>query len=148
MSANQFPPIRRPQHFEVLLQTLVGASGVFETMRDALIFCAGLGFSASSRLPLGRNAGSIEWTTMMANPMFEEIRLLITAAGAVDEPDRLGENSVAQSVILFEEFATGGLALIDDERTKRGGTVVDIITRLITQRFSVIPDEEGGKIEL
>jgi dnd system-associated protein 4 len=134
---SNYPDIRRPSHHEDTLQNLVSVSSPFETMRDALVFCAALGFSKSRREEFSASGERIAWGTMAGNQYFEQILLMLTAAVSKDSPEHLGDDYVRERVRSFEEFACGGLSIFA-EQMGRGVDPGDVILRIISQRVSEI----------
>jgi dnd system-associated protein 4 len=110
-----YPDVRRPVHHEELLKDLSGDDGIFETMRDVLVFSASVGFARGRREEFTPNQNAIAWSTMAANQLFEQILLMITASTTRDTPEQLGDSAVRERVKAFEEYACGGLSIIVEE---------------------------------
>jgi len=110
-----YPDVRRPSNHEGILQMLTGELGIFDTMRDVLVFSAALGFSRSRREEFSPNPNAIAWATMAANQLFEPLLLLITASLSGDVPEQLGDDAIRERVKAFEEYACGGLSVIGEE---------------------------------
>jgi dnd system-associated protein 4 len=132
---SNYPDIRRPSHHENTMQNLVSANSPFETLRDALVFCAALGFSKNRREEYSTSGERIAWGTMAANQYFEQILLMLTAAVSKDTPEQLGEDFVRERVKTFEEFACGGLSIVAEQMGK-GEDSEDAILNIVSQRVS------------
>jgi dnd system-associated protein 4 len=110
-----YPDVRRPTQYEATLQALTGEIGIFDTMRDALVFCSALGFSRGRREEFSPHPNAIAWSTMAGNQLFEQLLLMITASTSRDNPEQLGDEAVRERVKAFEEYACGGLAILSAE---------------------------------
>jgi dnd system-associated protein 4 len=133
--ALEYPDIRRPLHHEGHMQNLIGELGPFETMRDALVFCAALGFSKGRREEFAPHANSIAWGTMAGNQYFEQILLLLTAAVSKDVPEQLGDDAIRDRVKTFEEFACGGLSIVAEEM-RRSNLAEEAVLNIISARVA------------
>ncbi len=130
-----YPDVRRPNHHEGTLQTLIGEMGIFETMRDALVFCSALGFSRGRREQFSPNPNAIAWPTMAANQLFEQLLLMITASTSRDTPEQLGDGAMRERVKAFEEYACGGLSVIAEE-IARGLKPEDAVLAILGKEIS------------
>ena len=146
--AISYPDVRRPNHHEVVLQMLIGEQGIFETMRDALVFCSALGYSRGRREEFSPNPNAIAWSTMAANQLFEQLLLMITASTSRDTPEQLGDGAIRERVKAFEEYACGGLSVIAEE-IGRGLNAENAVLALLGKEISEMNNDgfkpfEGG----
>lgn len=106
-------PVKRSKLFERTLQKLGGKdSNMFPTLREALTFCAVLGYKERRRVPLDPNAGSediagAQYQTNEAVDMVFALALADAKTSDVLRPDRERE-----CVLTYEEYANGGLELV------------------------------------
>lgn len=106
-------PVKRSKLFEATLQKLGGKdSTMFPTLREALTFCAVLGYKERRRIPLDPNAGSediagAQYQTNEAVDMVFALALADAKTSDVLRPDRERD-----CVLTYEEFANGGLELV------------------------------------
>lgn len=106
-------PVKRSKLFEPTLQKLGGKeSTMFPTLREALTFCAVLGYKERRRLPLDPNAGSediagAQYQTNEAVDMVFALALADAKTSDVLRPDRERD-----CVLTYEEYANGGLELV------------------------------------
>jgi dnd system-associated protein 4 len=106
-------PVKRSKIFEPTLQELGGKTySMFPTLREALTFCAVLGYKERRRLPLDSNAGTediagAQYQINEAVDMIFALALAESKTSDVLRPDR--EKDCVQ---IYEEYANGGLELI------------------------------------
>ena len=106
-------PVKRSKVFEATLQKLGGKDAtMFPTLREALTFCAVLGYKERRRLPLDPSAGSediagAQYQTNEAVDILFALALADAKTSDVLRPDR--ERDCVQ---IYEEYANGGLELV------------------------------------
>lgn len=106
-------PVKRSREFEETLQKLGGKDAkMFPTLREALTFCAVLGFKERRKKPLSSTIGTedIAGAQYQSNDAVDLMFALALAdAGDSDilRPDKEGD-----CVKIYEEFANGGLEMI------------------------------------
>lgn len=106
-------PVKRSKAFEQTLQKLGGKDAtMFPTLREALTFCAVLGYKERRRVPLDPNVGTediagAQYQINEAVDMVFALALAESKTSDVLRPDR--ERDCIQ---IYEEYANGGLELI------------------------------------
>jgi dnd system-associated protein 4 len=106
-------PVKRSKRFEATLQKLGGKeSAMFPTLREALTFCAVLGYKERRKVPLDPNAGTedIAGAQYQLNEAVDALFALALADAKTSDilrPDREKE-----CVQIYEEYANGGLELV------------------------------------
>jgi len=106
-------PVKRSKLFEQTLQKLGGKDAtMFPTLREALTFCAILGYKERRRVPLDSNAGTediagAQYQINEAVDMVFALALADSKNSDVLRPDR--ERDCIQ---IYEEYANGGLELV------------------------------------
>ena len=106
-------PVKRSKKFEATLQTLGGKeASMFPTLREALTFCAVLGYKERRRVALDPSAGTedIAGAQYQLNDAVDALFALAiaeTKGSDVLRPDREKE-----CVQIYEEYANGGLELV------------------------------------
>jgi dnd system-associated protein 4 len=133
--AAEYPDVRRPMHHDGQLQLLMSEMGPFETMRDALVFCAALGFSQNRREEFTQHTNPIAWGTMAGNQYFEQVLLMLTASTSKDSPEQLGDDAVRERVKTFEEYACGGLSIVAEEMGK-GNFPEEALLNIVSRRIA------------
>ena len=114
--ADQPRRVRRPKDKEELVQRLTdGKEAVFPTYRELLIFAASLGFFHDRRKAFTSSAEPIPWSYFMNTPG-EQLVDMLTAATVAD-PSALGSTAehFNRRLELFEEYANGGLEILQQE---------------------------------
>ena len=107
-------PVKRSHHFESTLQKLGGKDAkMFATLREALTFCAVLGFKERRKKPLDSSTGTediagAQYQTNEAVDVMFALALADAKSSDILRPDREGE-----CVRIYEEFANGGLELVE-----------------------------------
>lgn len=106
-------PVRRSKRYETTLQRLGGKdSKMFPTLREALTFCAVLGYKERRRKPLEPNAG----TEDIAGAQYfnnEAVDILFAIALAETKgSDILRIECERDCIQIYEEYANGGLDLV------------------------------------
>lgn len=102
-------PVKRSRKYEETIQVL--KDSMFPTLREALTFCAVLGYKERRRLPLD-NSG----TEDIAGAQYidkEAVDVLFALALAeTKQSEILREERERECVQIFEEYANGGLDLV------------------------------------
>lgn len=106
-------PVKRSKAFEATLQKLGGKeASMFPTLREALTFCAMLGYKERRRLPLDPNLGT-EDIAGAQYQLNEAVDLLFALALAeAKTSDILRPDREKDCVQIYEEYANGGLELV------------------------------------
>lgn len=106
-------PVKRSREFESTLQMLGGKeSTLFPTLREALTFCAVLGFKERRKKPLNSSMGT-EDIAGAQYQLNEAVDILFALALADSgSTDVLRPEREAECVKIYEEFANGGLELV------------------------------------
>jgi len=106
-------PVKRSKSFEQTLQKLGGKDAkMFATLREALTFCAILGYKERRRLPLASNVGTedIAAAQYWDNEAVDMIFALALAESK--DSDVLRPERERDCVQIYEEYANGGLELV------------------------------------
>lgn len=106
-------PVRRSRRFENTLQALGGKDAIlFTTLREALSFCAVLGYKERRKQSLDPNAGTediagAQYQTNEAVDIVFALALADSRTSDILRPER--EKACVQ---IYEEYANGGLELV------------------------------------
>lgn len=106
-------PVKRSKEFEDTLQKLGGpGANLFPTLREALTFCAALGFKERRKKPLSTSIGTedIAGAQYQSNDAVDMMFAL--ALADAENSDILRPDREADCVKIYEEFANGGLELV------------------------------------
>lgn len=110
--------VRRPEQHEALIQHLRDEGG-FPTMRDILLFAAGVGFINGRRVPLQRPGEGIRYEVLVNDALADPFVSMIAAVTYPDDPEILDLSRLDERVRIFEEFANGGLEIIQEQANAR-----------------------------
>lgn len=106
-------PVKRSKVYEDTLQKLGGKDGtMFPTLREALTFCAVLGYKERRKRALDPNSGTedIAGAQYQLNDAVDMVFALALADAKTS--DVLRPDSDKESIQIYEEYANGGLELV------------------------------------
>lgn len=137
--------VRRPTDKGELLTRLVD-SNPFSTFREALIFAAALGYSHDRRSGFDKSDEAIPWEVFSGAQGTELIDMI--AATSDDDLEILGDDEERsdQRLQLFEEYANGGLEVLQEHLAQEARPEVDVVLDLVLSAREASP--EGGKVDL
>ncbi len=132
MSSGRLPNIHRSKKHEAMVQRLCMekeggmTKQLFPTIREFMCFCALLGYALSRRRELDKSYGPHE---DIAGAQFdrgdsEDIVFMIALADSRDT-DILRLGREADAVAIFEEYAFGGMEIVNDWLLQNGGEAPD-----------------------
>lgn len=129
--------VRRPRDKENLIQILLNDGG-FPTIRDVLLFTAALGYQRGRREPFDATGEPIRWDTLVDPRHASTLTSMIAAASAVDDPEILAaeEDKEKERIRILEEYANGGLAVLQGEINQRKEPIDQICLSLVTDAMS------------
>lgn len=142
-------PVKRSREFEDTLQKLGGKDAtMFPTLREALTFCAVLGFKERRKKPLNSSIGTedIAGAQYQSNDAVDMMFALALAdAGNSDilRPDR-----EADCVKIYEEYANGGLELVQSWIDRHANIDVEDAVWRGLQSIGVKPHEKSSSPEV
>lgn len=106
-------PVRRSKVYEATLQALGSKDAtLFPTLREALTFCAVLGYKERRKLPLDPKAGTED--IMGAQYQLNEAVDILFGLALADQKnsDILRPEKERECIQIYEEYANGGLDLV------------------------------------
>jgi dnd system-associated protein 4 len=106
-------PVKRSKLYEATLQRLGGRDAkMFPTLREALTFCAVLGYKERRKKPLDPNVGTedIAGAQYQLNDAVDMIFALALADSKTSDILRVDREK--ECVQIYEEYANGGLELV------------------------------------
>ncbi len=112
--------IRRSEQFEEMVRQLaemqhpeaIPPRSIFPTMRDLLCFAAVLGFEYDRRHSLQAKTNEIDGRVFSNNQPTLDLLYLIALASSKDA-NTLREDNEEEILQIFEEYAQGGLEILD-----------------------------------
>jgi dnd system-associated protein 4 len=107
-----YSPVRRSKKYETTLQKLGGKDAIFPTLREALSFCAVLGYKERRRVPFDHGAGTEDIAG--AQYQLNEAVDVVFALALADHKDSdiLRPDRERDCIQIYEEYANGGLELV------------------------------------
>tara|TARA_R110002072_G_scaffold271796_1_gene431796 strand:- start:10 stop:468 length:459 start_codon:yes stop_codon:yes gene_type:complete len=104
-------PVHRSVEYEDTLQKLGGTGAVmFTTLREALTFCAVLGYKERRRKPLDAKTEDIAGAQYHLNDAVDMVFAL--ALADAKKSDILRPDRERECVQIYEEYANGGLEIV------------------------------------
>lgn len=138
--------VRRPADHEVLIQQLREEAG-FPTIRDVLLFAAGVGISVERRLPFDRAGEAIRYETVTAEAFSDSFISMLAAAVTEGDPEILDGPRLSERVLIFEEYANGGLEYLQEQANARRQPIEVVALSLVTEALAGAGDAEPASIE-
>jgi dnd system-associated protein 4 len=126
--------VRRPKQLESLMDRLTNPkdSGPFDTYRDLLGFAAALGFARNRSQQFEHSSEPIAWETFV-NRQGNEALVNMLAAVISDDADILSPGRADDRLTTFEEYAYGGLQILQETLSRSHRPAVDVILDLIME---------------
>ncbi|GIH25831.1 hypothetical protein Aph01nite_41410 [Acrocarpospora phusangensis] len=108
--------IRPPKDKENLIQQLsTDQEGPFQTRYQTLIFAAALGWARNRREPLDRPGEGIRYELFRRHTTIEAFIDSLGVLDASTDASIMSDERLAERIGVFEEYANGGLAIIQGE---------------------------------
>ncbi|WP_166027216.1 DNA phosphorothioation-associated protein 4 [Streptomyces chilikensis] len=126
--------VRRPKDKETLIQQLLAEhDGIFASMAEVLLFAAALGWSRGDdgRVPLKAHGEPIRFDVFKkmatAEAFIESLAVMVSPG----DTEILSDSRALDRVRIFEEYANGGLAILQGElntsRSPVAETLIDLV---------------------
>lgn len=130
--------VRRPKQFEEMLKKICqDEKRIFLTYKDALVFSACLGFHYSRRVSFEKSSEPV--STHIFRGDYDAAIFNCIGVAATKDPAIMGANREAERIKIFEEYACGGLEIIDAEVYKAAGSWDQLILAMVVKH--VKPEE-------
>lgn len=126
--------IRRPRDKEELLKLLAksGGGGPFDLFRDVIVFSAALGWWKGLRVSFEKSGEPIRWDVMIDRPGTQSLVNML-ALHETGELGILSSDSFAERIRIFEEYANGGLNILEKLVSESIKRPADIIRDLVLE---------------
>jgi dnd system-associated protein 4 len=136
--------VRRPAQHEALMQRLSGEEGPFSTLAEVLTFAAGLGYAEGRRKPVDKTAESIDFSVFAHQGAEDLIDML--AAAADQDIAILGSDREDERLTVFEEFAHGGLDVLQSqmEQEEAKPYLDSLLTIIIEHKGATASEPDAG----
>lgn len=134
--------IRRPAEYEGLLNDLVAENSPFKTYKEVLVFAASLGYNRDRRRPFEKTGERINMQVF--NGRFDELAINSIAVAAKEDAFMLSNENDDERILIFEEYACGGLEIMYNEMSNTNLSILDSITNLVIneKQESILDDLE------
>jgi len=126
--------VKRPKEYEKMLTDLCqkgkdSNKNLFLTYKDALVFAACLGFKFDKKIPFSGNAEPVGLHIFKGeyDPIiFDYIGIVSTKSTEI-----MGDKKAEEKIRIFEEFACGGLEILEAKVYSCPGDWRDLLLKLI-----------------
>lgn len=135
--------VRRPKDKEKLTTRLVDEK-VFETYRDALAFAAALGYAKNTRRSFDQTAEPIPWSVFSGAG--HEALVNILSVMSTHDFEILSAERFDERLLAFEEFANGGLHILEERLARADRQSLDVVLELVME--SEGPPDAGGELAI
>lgn len=132
--------VRRPKDKEDLLTVLTQDARIFATYREALCFAATLGYSRGRRIPFEQSSEPIAWQVFSA-PGYEAV-VNMMAAVATDDFNIVAPDRFEDRLNIFEEYANGGLAVIQEQMSAGTHSPLQALLDLVIEAGAASPSPQ------
>lgn len=106
-------PVKRSRIYEDTLQKIGGKGGtLFPTLREALTFCAILGYKERRKVPLSSSAGTEDIAGAQYHNNEAVDALFALALADQGSSDILRPDREKECIEIYEQYANGGLQLV------------------------------------
>jgi dnd system-associated protein 4 len=111
--------------------------GGFATFRDILLLAAAVGYRFSRRSGFSQTAGDPIRYETLTGPAFSEALINMIAANVVrEDPEVMDAARIEERVLIFEEYANGGLEYIQEQVNVRHQPAALVVGDLVTEALS------------
>jgi dnd system-associated protein 4 len=116
--------------------------GKFPTFRDILLLAGAIGYRYERRVAFSNASGDpIRYDPTMTQPMFSDTLISMIAANVVsNDAEIMDDARLEERVKIFEEYANGGLELIQEQVNVRHKPANLVVIDLVTEAFA----NDGG----
>jgi dnd system-associated protein 4 len=138
--------VRRPKDKETLFKLLTtdGESKIFNTYKDLFMMAACIGYKYGRREPFEQTSEAIQWPVFNEQsdlPIINSIALMETRDVNILMND---DETFDIKISIVEEYANGGLKLIQEKIIDKPGTVLDNFIGLIQKEQNHDYDDLSG----
>jgi dnd system-associated protein 4 len=134
--------VRRPKDKEETVQQLLESSnGPFADVRDVITFAGMVGFAKGRRLELEKAGEAIRWDTFTNRYGTEQLVTMIAVA-ASDDLNIASSESVSEQILIFEEYANGGLECLAGALQQSSRFPRDVVLELVQTELEPVGTDE------
>ena len=138
--------VRRPKQHVGLFASLTDSAkeGPFDTYKDVLLFASALGFERDCRKPFDSTEEPIAWDVFKPSD-----RAIVNLISLADQGELavLSDDRIEERITVFEEYANGGLEILEREVISGTRTIMSSLIDLLietkhTDDSNALPDLE------
>ncbi|MDT0457006.1 DNA phosphorothioation-associated protein 4 [Streptomyces sp. DSM 41527] len=135
---------RRPSTYEKLLVELTEKkTGPFGTLVEAMMFAAVLGRRKGRREPFEQHDEPIR-LALMEGRLYGDVLLdMLAAVEEENDPKILADDRLPDRILIFEEYANGGLGYLQAEINRQLNEDLDAIVAALIIEALQAPQETG-----
>lgn len=135
--------VRRPKQYEEMLKKLCqDEQKIFSTYKEAMVFAACLGFSENKRVPFDKSSEPIRLDIFRGD--HDEAILQCIALADTRDPTIMGNARQDERLRIFEEYACGGLEILEAEVYRAPGNwdqqLLGLVVKQAKQNSSILDD--------
>lgn len=138
--------VRRPKQHEVLIQQLRDEGG-FPTIRDVLLFAAGLGVKNERRKSFDSAGEPIRYDTVVDPAYASGFINMIAAVESAEDPEVLDSGRLPERITIFEEYVNGGLEYLQEQVNVRAQPIDVVLNALVTGSLADEAPHEPASID-
>jgi dnd system-associated protein 4 len=125
--------VRRPKQFEEMLKKLCqDQERIFATYKEAIVFAACLGFQEGRRVAFDKTSESVRLEVFHGDYDLAIMRCIGLAE--TRDPTIMGTARQAECLRIFEEYACGGMAILEAEVYNAPGEWDQHLLRLVVKQ--------------
>jgi dnd system-associated protein 4 len=128
--------VKRPHKYEAMLFDLCQKDkdknkNIFLTYKDALVFAACLGFKSNKRVPFDKSSEPVGIHIFKGE--YDSVIFNYIGIASTESSDIIGEKREEEKIKIFEEYACGGLELIENQIYKKPGDWRESLLELVLE---------------
>lgn len=140
--------VRRPKQHRELLERLQQSDSAFRSYRDILLFAAGVGYSRQRREPFEETDETIRWDVLVGPPGSEAFVNMLALSEEPD-PTLLADDRFEDRILIFEEFANGGLGILGDLlQAAPMKEAIEVLRTLVAQASDQDAEAENEPVDI
>ncbi len=124
------------------MKRLAGDEGPFTTLAEVLTFAAGLGYAEGRREPLSASGEQIDFDVFQRLGVEGFIDML--AAAVHEDVTILGPEMSDERLAVFEEFANGGLDILESRLAQSKADLDSLLTIVLDREGDTAADDGAG----
>ncbi|MGI5401920.1 DNA phosphorothioation-associated protein 4 [Streptomyces sp. CA-135486] len=138
--------VRRPRDREPLIEQLLAENdGVFERKAEVMLFAAALGWARQRREPFEKFVDPIRFNVFQKIHTGEAFIEALAVLNCPGDAQILSDERALERINIFEEYANGGLAVLQGEINASRSQVRDVLVGLVREAANA-DKEKSSKV--